>query len=99
MKATIKYILVLAVCMLTACQDSILSQKSPSTFDSQMVFSNYELAQSAFDGIWETLLDGQCYCLRYSVFTERIQILKSTSVQMRLIRAFSAIRQVLHTHA
>ena len=68
MKATIKYILVLAVCMFTACQDNILSQKSPSTFDSQMVFSNYELAQSAFDGIWETLLDGQCYCLRYQCF-------------------------------
>lgn len=68
MKATVKYILVLAVCMLTACHDNILSQKSPSTFDSQMVFSNYELAQSAFDGIWETLLDGQCYCLRYQCF-------------------------------
>ena len=68
MKRAIKHILLIAVCGFTACQDGILSQKSPSTFDSQMVFSNYELAQSAYDGIWDTLLDGQCYCLRYQCF-------------------------------
>ena len=70
MKLSIKYIAIyIAVATsLSSCQDGILSQRSPSTVDSQMMFSNYELAQSAFDGIWETLLDAQCYCLRYHCF-------------------------------
>lgn len=58
-------VLAVSIC---ACQDGILSQKSPSAFDAEMIFSNYELAQSAFDGIWEELLDGQCYCLRYMCY-------------------------------
>ena len=70
MKLSIKHIMICAALTVSlgACQNDILSQKSPSTFDSQMIFSNYSLAQSAFDGIWETLLDGQCYSLRYHCF-------------------------------
>ncbi len=48
--------------------DGILSQKSPSTFDAQTVFSNYTLAKSAYDGIMLALLDNQCYALRYQCF-------------------------------
>ncbi len=68
MKQSIKHIILLTALALTACQSNILTQQSPSTFDSQMVFSNFGLAQSAYDGIWDTLLDGQCYCLRYQCF-------------------------------
>lgn len=70
MKQSIRHIIICAALTVSlgACQNDILSQKSPSTFDSQMIFSNYSLAQSAFDGIWDTLLDSQCYCLRYHCF-------------------------------
>ena len=53
---------------LGACQDDILSQSSPSTFEAEKVFSNYVLAQSAYDGIWDSILNGQCYNLRYQCY-------------------------------
>ncbi|MBQ9893552.1 MAG: RagB/SusD family nutrient uptake outer membrane protein [Bacteroidales bacterium] len=49
-------------------EDGFLSQKSPSSFDSQTIFSNYTLARSAVDGAMLAMLDNQCYALRYKCF-------------------------------
>lgn len=67
MKKLLKYFssAVAAILMSLSCEKGILDQSSPSSFDSETIFSNFALAQSAYDGIWDILLDGQCYCLRY----------------------------------
>ena len=70
MKNSIKYFLLCTALTVSlgACQEDILSQKSPSNFEAQKVFSNYTLAKSAYDGIWDAILNGQCYNLRYQCF-------------------------------
>ena len=70
MKKSFKYILsgLVLVLSLGACQKDILEQESPSTFDARKVFSNFTLAKSAYDGIWDSILNGQCYNLRYQCF-------------------------------
>ena len=70
MKKLYEYILcgIVLTLLSTSCQESILSQSSPSTFESEMIFSNFTLAQSAYDGVWDAILNGQCYNLRYQCF-------------------------------
>lgn len=68
MNGFMKYIAVtLCVISVSAC-DGLLSQESPSATDARKVFSSHTLARSAFDGIWDALLDPQCYSLRYKCF-------------------------------
>lgn len=59
--------LAISVVFVSSCE-GIMSQSSPSAKDPSEVFSEYALALSAFDGIWEALLDPQCYSLRYKCF-------------------------------
>ena len=68
MNSLFRYIaLTTSIVLFSAC-DGILSQSSPSAKDPSEVFSEHALALSAFDGIWEALLDPQCYSLRYKCF-------------------------------
>ena len=48
--------------------EGLLYQDSPSSKDAGEIFSDHTLALSAFDGIWDALLDSQCYSLRYKCF-------------------------------
>lgn len=69
MKRYIEFLILAASAVVaSSCEKSILSQSSPSSFESEKIFSNYSLARSAVDGILEAALASNGYPFRYLCF-------------------------------
>ena len=69
MNRVVKYIsfFIVLTASLSAC-DKLLTQQSPSVLLPEDVFSDYTLSKSAYDDIWSSLFDSQCYSLRYQCY-------------------------------
>ena len=65
MKKTLKYILAAVAAVLVSWSCSILDSESPSTFDAETVFSNYNLAESTVFSISQSFGETNSYRGRY----------------------------------